>query len=307
MLYHSGELAVQARVGVQAEADRLGKSIGGSIIQPTAQEFLRHQRLAIAASCAAFGAITSTVKTSGIWASLLTGEPGFVQAVDERTVWVKTTPIKDDLLSENLLATDEIGLLVIDLATRRRLRVNGKAKVQPDGIYVHTKQVYFNCPKYIQVRHLETESTLRQNHQIQRNETLTCSQQQWIAQTDTFFIASCHPESGADASHRGGNPGFVKVLNNSKLLFPDYSGNNMFNTLGNLVINPNAGLLFIDFERGNTLQLTGKATIIWDAKRTVEFAGAERLIEYQIEQVLEMTNASPLRWSFGEYSPFNPV
>ncbi len=100
--------------------------------------------------------MTSTVKTSGIWASLLTGEPGFVQAVDEQTLWVKTTPRKDDPLSQNLLATDEIGLLVIDLATRRRLRVNGKAKVYPHGIYVHTKQVYFNCPKYIQVRHLET-------------------------------------------------------------------------------------------------------------------------------------------------------
>jgi hypothetical protein len=96
MLYHSGELALQARAGVLADPNRLGKSIG-SIIQPTAQNFLRHQRLAIAASSAEFGAITSTVKTSDIWASLLTGEPGFVQAVDEQTVWVKTTSIKDDL------------------------------------------------------------------------------------------------------------------------------------------------------------------------------------------------------------------
>lgn len=298
MIYHSGEIAVQSRAGVQEEADHLGKSIG-EMIQPTAQNFLRHQRLAIAC----------TVETSGlVWASLLTGEPGFVQAVDEQTVWVNTTPINNDPLSKNLLTADEIGLLVIDLATRRRLRVNGKAKVQPHGIYVHTKQVYFNCPKYIQVRYLETEvTTQRQMHQIQRGETLSRNQQLWIAQADTFFIASFHPESGADASHRGGHPGFVKVLNKSKLLFPDYSGNNMFNTLGNLVINPNAGLLFIDFERGSTLQLTGKATIVWDAKRTVEFAGAERLIEFQIEQVLEITDASHLRWRFGEYSPFNPV
>ncbi|MBW4634190.1 MAG: pyridoxamine 5'-phosphate oxidase family protein [Iphinoe sp. HA4291-MV1] len=297
MLYHSGELAVQARAGVQAEADRLGKSIG-SIIKPTAQDFLRHQRLAIA----------STVETSGrVWASLLTGEPGFVQAVDEETVWVKTTPINNELLSKNLLATDEIGLLVIDLSTRRRLRVNGKAKVQSHGIHIQTNQVYFNCPKYIQVRHLETEvPTLHQAHQTQRTETLTSDQQHWIIQVDTFFIASFHPESGADASHRGGNPGFVKVLNASKLLFPDYSGNNMFNTLGNLVINPNAGLLFIDFEHGSTLQLTGKATIVWDAERAVEFAGAERLIEFQIEQVLEKTGVNSLRWRFGEYSPFNP-
>ncbi len=298
MIYHSGELAVQMRAGVQAEADRLGKSIG-SIIQPTAQNFLRHQRLAIA----------SSVETSGkVWASLLTGEPGFLQAMDEQTVWINTTPVKSDPLIENLLASNEIGLLVIELATRRRLRVNGKAQVQPNGIYVHTKQVYFNCPKYIQVRHLDTEITLlNQVHQIQRAETLTSQQQQWMDEADTFFIASFHPESGADASHRGGNPGFVKVLNPSKLLFPDYSGNNMFNTLGNLVVNPNAGLLFIDFEKGSTLQLTGKATIVWDVERTAEFAGAERLVEFQIEQILEMTHTSPLRWRFGEYSPFNPA
>ena len=97
MIYDWGEIAVQSRAGVQADADRLGKSIGGSVIQPTAQNFLRHQRLAIAASSADFGAITSTVKTSDIWASLLTGEPGFVQAVDDQTVWVKTTSINDDL------------------------------------------------------------------------------------------------------------------------------------------------------------------------------------------------------------------
>jgi len=127
-------------VGVQEEAACLSKGIG-SLIKPAAQDFLRSQRLAIA----------GTIDANGqVWASLLTGEPGFMQTVAEYTVQINAAPVLSDPFSENLLLQDEIGILVIDLATRRRLRINGKAKVQLDcSIYVHTKQVYFNCPKYI--------------------------------------------------------------------------------------------------------------------------------------------------------------
>lgn len=291
--YHPGELAVQSRTGVLEEALRLGKGIH-STISPAAQDFLRYQRMAVVA----------TVKASGrVWASLLTGELGFMQVVEERTVRLDAAPVFGVPLSENLLTADEIGVLVIDLANRRRLRLNGKAEVLTNGgIYVHTKQVYFNCPKYIQSRHLDADVTkLRTEPEIRRTETLTDFEQHWIAQTDTFFIASFHPESGADASHRGGYPGFVRILNESLLVFADYSGNNMFNTLGNISVNAQAGLLFIDFERGSTLQLTGKARIIWEAERVAEFAGAERLVEFQIDSALEITNASPLRWRFVEY------
>jgi hypothetical protein len=297
-IYHAGELAVQARAGVQAEAERLMRGIGTSIT-PAAQDFLRSQRLAIA----------STVGTSNrVWASLLTGEPGFVQTISDQIVRINAVPITGDPLRENLLQ-DDIGVLVIDLATRRRLRLNGKAEIQADGcIYVYTKQVYFNCPKYIQIRHLNADSSkLQASPQIQNTKVLTYEQQQWITRTDTFFIASFHPGSGADASHRGGYPGFVRILNANQLVFPEYAGNNMFNTLGNISIHPQTGLLFVDFESGSTLQLTGKAKIIWQPERVAEFVGAERLVEFQIHQILEITNAIPLRWQFGEYSPFNPA
>ncbi|MBD2020206.1 pyridoxamine 5'-phosphate oxidase family protein, partial [Leptolyngbya sp. FACHB-36] len=123
---------------------------------------------------------------------------------------------------------------------------------------------------------------------------------------DTFFIASLHPTHGADASHRGGYPGFVQV-DSERLVFPDYSGNNMFNTLGNLQVNPSAGLLFIDFEQGHTLQLTGSATIVWEPERIATVAGAERLVEFQVQQVQQTSCASRLRWQFVEYSPANPL
>ncbi len=127
-----------------------------------------------------------------------------------------------------------------------------------------------------------------------------------IAQTDTFFIASTHSQQGADVSHRGGYPGFVQVIDATTLMFPDYVGNNMFQTLGNLSVNPNAGLLLIDFEQGHTLQLNGQAKIIWDAEQLKRFAGAQRLIEFSIEHIRETQHATSLRWRFGEYSPANP-
>lgn len=297
--YHSGELIVQARAGVQEEADRLGKSIG-SVIKPAAQDFLRSQRLAVA----------GTVESSGwVWASLLTGKSGFVEPVSSQVVLISAKPVPGDPLSENLALGDDIGLIVIDLASRRRLRLNGKVEMQPgDGIYVHIQQAYFNCPKYIQARELEVHATEPHGgHSVEQFGALSKEQQQWISHTDTIFIASSHPESGADASHRGGYPGFIRVTSANELVFPDYSGNNMFNTLGNITVNPNVGLLFIDFEFGHTLQLTGKAEIIWDASRATEFPGAERVVKFQIDQILETTNSSPLRWRFVEYSPVNPA
>lgn len=294
-IYHSGELAVQARAGVQAEAESLGKGIGASI-KPAAQDFLQNQRLAIA----------STVGSDRVWASALTGKPGFMHVVTEQIVRINAAIVPGDPLRENLLRQNDIGILAIDLATRRRLRLNGKAEVQPDGsIYVYTKQVYFNCPKYIQTRYLDDDRDRQPAvPQIETSESLNRKQQQWIDRADTFFIASFHPQGGADTSHRGGYPGFVRVANHSQLVFPDYAGNNMFNTLGNISIHPQTGLLFIDFERGSTLQLTGRSAILWDTARMAEFAGAERLVQFEIDRILDISNAISLRWQFGKYSPF---
>jgi hypothetical protein len=97
------------------------------------------------------------------------------------------------------------------------------------------------------------------------------------------------------------------VLNANVLIWPDYSGNTMFQTLGNIAANPHVGLLFIDFESGRTLQVTGRARIIWDRERTAEFAGAERLVELDLEETIEIAGASPFKWRLIGHSPFNPT
>ncbi len=116
-----------------------------------------------------------------------------------------------------------------------------------------------------------------------------------VARADTFFIASFHPEGGADASHRGGRPGFVRVLGPDRLAFDDYPGNGMFNTLGNLLAYTRAGLLFLDFEKGDVLQLTGQARVEPDFS-----------VAFHVDEVRDTPGQTPLRYRLVEPSPSNP-
>ena len=295
-MYHLGELKVQARAGVQHQAERVGKIII-STMPWAAQEFLCRQPFVVLSSVDAQGQV---------WVSALSGMPGFVHAPDDQTVAIDSALPDHEPLRKNLQANSKAGMLAIELASRRRMRVNGRASLRDEGVTIHAQQVYSNCPKYIQARDWEFVHEAPAPIMTQRSDVLDAGQQAWIRHADTFFIGSFHPEAGADASHRGGNPGFVKILDAKTLLWPDYIGNNMFNTLGNIAAYPNAGLLFMDFAQGTTLQLTGSAQIVWDTKRMEPFSGAQRLVEFGIAQVVEARTAHALRWRFGDYSPYNP-
>jgi predicted pyridoxine 5'-phosphate oxidase superfamily flavin-nucleotide-binding protein len=268
-------------------------------IPAVAQEFLTQLPMIVVASGDANGRM---------WASILTGQPGFVRAIDEQTIHIRANPQPTDPLTGNLQLDAAVGLLAIEFATRRRMRVNGRAVPQFDGSFiVQTRQVYSNCAKYIQARQLDLPSeTPSSEVKVVESPALTETQQSRIAQADTFFIASSHPTGGADASHRGGSPGFVTVTSPNRLVWPDYAGNNMFNTLGNIAVNPAVGLLFIDFEQGSTLQLTGRAALIWDEVEIASYPGAQRMVSLEIDQVLETINALPFYWAFESYSPANP-
>lgn len=303
-VFHTGERVVQERAGVRARANRVGGMIQADIV-PAARDFLEAQPMAIAAS---------VTPTGAVWASLLTGREGFLRAVDAQNVYIGGLPHPDDplaLLLEETAATNEpidVGLLVIEVETRRRIRLNGKAGKEKGaaGFYLEVRQAYANCPKYIQARTLtEDAAAPTEPAHPKRADRLSFAQSERIAREDTFFIASHHPAGGADASHRGGNPGFVRVLDDKTLQFPDYAGNNLFNTLGNLAVNPHAGLLFVDFANGTTLQLTGTAEIVWEGVEAVP--GAERLVVFRVEEVRETPHATRLRGGAPDYSPYNPA
>ena len=128
-----------------------------------------------------------------------------------------------------------------------------------------------------------------------------------IQASDTFFVASAHPLRGVDASHRGGTPGFVEVVDERTLRIPDYVGNSLFNTLGNFTVNPHAGLVFLDFQRNRTLQLTGRAEILWDREDTAgQTGGTQRFWDFRIDRWHESGTHAGLRWKFLDYSPHNP-
>jgi len=296
-VWHDGELAVQQRAGV---AEVSGHGIRSSIPEG-ALSFLNEQRLAV------FG---STGPDGKIWASLRVGKPGFLHVLDPFTLQTASLEVSGDPLIENLKRNQDVGMVVIDFGTRRRMRLNGEAEILPDnGLRIRARQVYGNCQQYIQQRAPETESESKTGSVaatlISQAGQLNPDQRRWIEAADTLFIASAHPERGVDASHRGGNPGFVKVQSPNRLIIPDYHGNNMFNTLGNISVNPRTGLVFPDFERGRTLQLSGLAAVDWESDRSA-FPGAERLLVFTIESVIEIEQPSLSGYRFQSYSPFNP-
>jgi len=288
---------VQTRAGVRDMASKIGTGIR-SEIAPGALEFLRSQRFAVVASVAAAG---------DVWASSLSGPPGFLSAIDPHTLAIDASPAADDPLADALRVGARLGMVVMDFAARRRMRVNGHVVRTGRPLLVGTDQVYVNCPKYIQRREPARDSSSVALAAPSRQGTgLGAAELAWIEAADTFFVASAHPSAGADASHRGGSPGFVRVRDERTLRWPDYAGNTMFQTLGNLAVSPSAGLLFIDFERGDTLQLSGRARVVWDAGQLNGYAGAERLVEFSVDRWIARAGAAPRGYRLIEPSPFNP-
>ncbi len=291
--YHAGELRVQALAGVQSMAARVGGGIRPAI-PPAAQAFLRERRMVAVAAVDAAGRP---------WASLLAGEPGFVEALDEHTVRIRAHPAPGDPAGETLHPGALVGMIALDAETRRRARINGRVERMEDGAFlIRTHQVYSNCPKYIQRRAPDAADEPRTPGPAARTPGLSEAQRDWIRRADTFFVATANPGEGADASHRGGLPGFVQVRGD-RLVWPDYAGNTMFNTLGNIAAHPWAGLVFPDYETGATLQVTGRAEIDWDPAGV---PGAERRVGMEVEDVVEIRDALPQRLRLVEYSPFNP-
>ncbi len=293
-VFHTGELAAQRRMGQADSADRVGRIIRPEI--PTAAAaFLAEQPMVVLAAADDAGRV---------WTGQLVGLPGFAHAEDARTVAVDARPVSEDPLAEPLRGARKVGLIALQPQRRRRMRVNGTAGPTDAGLRITTDQVYSNCPKYISRRAI-TRFHPTLPGPARRSATLDVRQQRAVFDADTFFIGTIDAEGNADASHRGGNPGFLQVLSPSRLRWPDYRGNSMFMTLGNLVTDPRCGLFIPDWHTGTTLQLTGAAEILWD--ETGFAPGAQCAIEFEITEVVEIPHAGPLRWGPPELSPVNPA
>jgi predicted pyridoxine 5'-phosphate oxidase superfamily flavin-nucleotide-binding protein len=250
-------------------------------------------------------------------ATILSGAPGFVRSPDPATLAVRALPSAGDPAMAGLATSRDVALLGIDLATRRRNRANGTVSAADDaGFAMHVEQSFGNCPKYIQRR--RAERVTRIPGQLERSGGLDEAARTMIASADTFFVASrsrsgIHEVGRVDISHRGGPPGFVTIGSNGDLVVPDYRGNRYFNTLGNLLGDPRAALLFIDFERGDLLQLQGSVTIDWTRGNTgalptaaampvTALPAVERTWRFRVRTSWRRGAAVPLNWECIESS-----
>ncbi|MEM7281347.1 MAG: pyridoxamine 5'-phosphate oxidase family protein [Pseudomonadota bacterium] len=291
--FHPGEQQVQKRLGVFDKVDPWARKFVRSWMPDQHREFYAQLPFLVA---------TARDEQQRPWVTLLTGEPGFVQSPTDTELRLNAQPLAGDALENAFFPGVDLGLLGIELDSRRRNRVNGSVIAADDKqLKFRVSQSFGNCPQYITERlWYQVDTTPRG---CTNSTVLTESMQQWIQRSDTFFIGSGYrgntskAGNGLDASHRGGPKGFVEVKSPTRLVFPDYSGNNFFNTIGNLSMDSRVGLLFMDFGNGSLLQITGHATIDWDSPEVARHAGAQRLVAIDVDAVVELKNSLPLRFS----------
>jgi predicted pyridoxine 5'-phosphate oxidase superfamily flavin-nucleotide-binding protein len=301
--FHSAEIAVQERLGIA----ELVAQYSEGFIRTTMPEQHRHFYSELP-----FVVLGVPDHKGYPWPIPLFGQVGFIQSPNETTLHFIGLPNLIKTLDLEFITGQKIGLLGMQLSTRRRNRVNGVIQtIGDESFLIQVEQSFGNCPKYIQKREL-TWAAHSQPLQHSLNEKLTTviddNAIALIEDSDTFFIASRTKHfdkdrrTGIDASHRGGKPGFVKVEDN-KLKFPDFRGNGFFNTLGNIESDNRVGLFFPDFTTGNAVFVAGKANILWDEKAREGFNGAERIVEVSIEKSIYLQEFLAMTAGLDELSP----
>lgn len=275
--FHEGEVATQRRAGVELQARRLEKMLDATGLSRGAAQFLAAQR---------FAALTGRDRGGVLWTSPLSAEPGFLRGAGD-TLRISALPRQGDPL-QSLAVGQQVGLIAIDFATRRRMRINGNLiDADTASMTVHVDQAYGNCPQYIHPHAVDTAVITAPSFDPRRTTALSTEEQTMIAAADTFFLGTTHPTRGADASHRGGPAGFVRVDSPSRLWWPDYPGNNMFNSFGNLAVDDEAALLFVDFDTGVSLHVSGTARVLWtDPGADGDDGGVGRRVEFTVGAVI---------------------
>ncbi|HEU5295846.1 MAG TPA: pyridoxamine 5'-phosphate oxidase family protein [Burkholderiaceae bacterium] len=306
--FHAGEQALQQRVGVR---ERIAEA-GARMVRDQMPE--QHRELFGQLPFVLVGSVDAAGQPH---ASLLAGPPAFMRTPDAHTLAVDALPHAADPLAQALRVGASLGVLGIEPHTRRRNRLNGVVSaLRANGFDIGVRQSFGNCPKYIQARQAQWQGGDADAVRVVSAARLDEAGAALVQRADTFFIASSVPPAqlersaahGVDVSHRGGNPGFVRVEPGGDgvdtLTVPDFSGNNLFNTLGNLSVHPRAGLLFIDFEGDALMQLSVDAEIVWDGPVLAAFAGAQRLLRYRVRAMRRFASLPGLRWGAAQRSPF---
>ncbi|WP_299210671.1 pyridoxamine 5'-phosphate oxidase family protein [uncultured Tateyamaria sp.] len=302
--FHEGELRLQEQTGDREKIAVMTRHLMHDFMPDQHREFFEGLEYIF----------LGTVDVKGLpHASIVTGPMGFATSPDPKTLVIQTDDRTAKPAIEALDIGQAVGVVGLDLSNRRRNRMHGKITAMDDvSVTITVVQSYGNCPKYISLREISERELPVEGGVVETREALNADDTALIEAADTFLIASYVQDGsdaayeGVDVNHRGGQPGFVSVDGPSQITIPDYRGNNLFNTFGNLLLNPDAGLLFIDFDTGDQLHLHGKASLIEGAEEVAQTPGALRLLRVQINSVRRIAKATSLRWTFVEHSPVSP-
>ncbi|KAJ6256170.1 hypothetical protein Dda_9005 [Drechslerella dactyloides] len=289
-------------------------------------------------------AVGTTSPSGQPWASLLAGPPGFAQGVGAGVLAMQSPIPAGDPIYENLQeegwgeaesghAKGEgmVAGLAMNLERRQRVKLYGRSKrgmhkvdKTEIGMVLAIEQTLGNCPKYMNARHLDlvpVQVPTNTTDNFQVPVSLPQEALDLISRSDMFFVASRNGFIDMDVNHRGGPPGFVRVIPNepssqataeqpTTLVWPEYSGNRLYQTLGNFQVTPLAGLTFPDFNTGDMLFLTGKVEILIgdDAERVIN--RSKLAVKFTVTEARYSPASFVLRLAETErvgWSPYNPA
>ena len=303
-IFHDGQLAVQKITG-EEEIEKSRIPMISNALHPRSIPFIEHQVLAFPGSEDSNG---------DIWLSLLVGKRGFINIPSLQEIKFDLSKIvsnMDDIFFENIKTKPTVGLLFHEAERRARYRAWGVAHHEGDALSFDIKMGYFSCPKHIQREVIELpENTKEIVSNYNKGTALGKLEKEWISNAHTFFITTQTKKGDIESSHRGGDPGFIEIQENGLLRIPDYLGNSMFSTLGNIYENPKAALLFVDYKKGETLQLSGTAALQFDQNSEDDFyksGETGRFWTFATKKWIRTMNHHKVNTAFIDFSPFNVI
>ena len=301
-IFHDGQLAVQKIAGEEEIAKQRIPMILNSL-HPRSIPFIEHQVLAF---------LGSEDSNEEIWLSLIVGERGFIKAPSLKEIIFDKSKIvsnREDIFFKNIELKPTVGLLFHEAERRARYRAWGVARNNGNQLSFDIRMGYPSCPKHIQREIIEVvEDSKTTSSKYKKGTILGKLEKEWIIKAHTFFIATQTKKGDIESSHRGGDPGFIEIQENGLLRVPDYLGNSMFSTLGNIYQNPKAALLFVDYNTGETLQLSGNAELQFDqnSKDDLYKSGETgRFWTFETMKWIRTMNHHKVNTRFIDFSPFN--
>ncbi|RMZ87827.1 hypothetical protein DV736_g4947, partial [Chaetothyriales sp. CBS 134916] len=331
--WHEGENRIHELTGIRRDGNP-----NAPFLTPRAANMVQRYSLL---------ALGTLDEDDNIWCTVWGGQPPFMKPLAQSILAISTRvdashdPVVQALFKgkdegEVIKTSDPgpmIGGLSIHLEVRGRVKLYGRmiagALSASDGqgeapnhgksgevqLVVRIDQSLGNCPKYLNKKFISSHEP---SSKLSSTAThLTAEAIGVIRQADLFFVASAHAHEDMDCNHRGGPPGFIRVyqpqdsLAPTQIVWPEYSGNNLYQTLGNLIVTPKAGIVVPNFDTGDVLYLTGEAQVLVGADAARVIAKSKLAVSFTVTAARLVENGLPFRGKLMDddaqgRSPYNP-